>query len=113
MDPHRATYCGRIKCPEVAEFRLVRPPCLNGESRKVTRVQVRKRVKGLEDEARTWREKKKRSVMGMTRVRAVGFMDAPSTTESFFGTEPTVSGEGPKSAGRSGASLRTLLSVTS
>lgn len=99
MDPTRAMHCGRIKCPEVAEFRLVRPPCLNGESETVTRAEVRGRVKVLEDEARALRKKSGRSVMGMEQVKEMDFWVAPSSRESFFGTEPTVSGENAEERG--------------
>lgn len=33
-----------------------------------------------------------RAVMGMEKVSAVAFTDAPSSQEAFFGTEPTASG---------------------
>lgn len=92
-DSNRTMRCGRIKCPEFAEFRLVRPPSLNGESESATRAQVRKRVKILEDEARAERKENGRFVLGMKRAKLVDYMDAPSSREPFFGIEPVVSGE--------------------
>lgn len=92
-DSNRAVFCGRIKCPAVAEFRLVRPPCLNGESEACTRARVRKQVQGLEDKARQERKVAGLLVMGMERVKLVEYTDAPSTQDSYFGTEPEVSGE--------------------
>lgn len=96
VDPHRAMHCGRIKCPEIADFQLVRPPCLTEESDSVIRAQVREQVGELEEEARKQREAAERSVMGMELVKTVSFTDAPSSKESFFGTEPSVSGEDPE-----------------
>lgn len=93
MDPRRELYCGRIRCPEIASFELVRPPCLNGESAAATRAQVREQVREREEEARQWRDVNGRTVMGMEKARAVAFTDAPSSQEAFFGTEPTVSGK--------------------
>lgn len=93
MDPKRAEYCGRIACPEVASFRLVRPPCLNGEDEAKSRAQVRELVTELEDEARKIRESLGQGVMGMRRVRRVKYMASPSGREGFFGTVPEVSGD--------------------
>lgn len=96
MDPNRAMHCGRIKCPEVASFRLVRPPNLSGLSDTETRAQVRAQVKEMEDSARARRKEKAYSVMDMERVKEVHYTDAPSNHEFFFGTEPTVSDEDPE-----------------
>lgn len=88
----RSMHCGRIKCPEIAEFRLARPPCLNGESETDTRSHVREQVKALEDEARARREADSRAVLGMKRVKSVDYTEAPHSLEPFFGTVPMVSG---------------------
>lgn len=61
--------------------------CLNGESAALSRAEVRKQVGVIEEEAREWRE-----VMGMEKVSAVAFADAPSIQEALFGTEPAASG---------------------
>lgn len=99
VDSNRVIHCGRMKCPEVAELRLVRPQCLNGESETCTRARVRKQVQGLEDEARKERRVAGRSVMGMERVKQIQYTEAPSTQDPYFGTEPTVSGEDSEDRG--------------
>lgn len=94
-DPSRSMYCGRVTCPEVASFRLVRPPCLNGSSANATRVEVRKLVAELEGDARKKRSKARRPVLGMRRVKSFNFDAVPANSEDFFGGEPDVSGEDP------------------
>lgn len=96
MNPHRAEYCGRIKCPAVASFRLVRPPCIDGSSPEQARTQVRKQVRTFEQEAREQREALAIGVKGMKRVRKVRYYSSPSNREAHFETEPEVSGEDPE-----------------
>lgn len=91
----RELYCGRIKCPDVAEFRLTPPPALD-EPEPETRQRVRSQVKQFEDEAREQRKANNQSVLGMAKVRAMTYTSAPSTQEQYFGTVPTVSGEDPR-----------------
>lgn len=96
MDKTRAWYCGRIKCPAVASFRLFPPPGQSGDSSGAERAQVRKRIEALEIKARRERELKNRSVVGMKKVREVEYTDSPSNLEAFFETEPTVSASNPE-----------------
>lgn len=96
MNRARAEYCGRIKCPEVASFRLVRPPSMDGGSQKQTRTEVRTQIKALEQEAREKRDASNIGVKGMKRVRRVHHESKPSTQETHFETEPEVSGEDPE-----------------
>lgn len=95
MDPRREYYCGRIKCPEVAEFGLTCPPN-QGEAIRETRARVRGQVKLLEDEARAQRSAAERSVLGMEQARQLSPKSAPTNQEQYFGKEPTVSGQDPK-----------------
>lgn len=91
MEPHRAQYCGRTECPEVATLRLVRPPVAKDSSSAWVRSEVRRRVRALEYKARDKRDAKGRKVMGMKRVCKMPFRDAPTSRESYFTAEPSVS----------------------
>lgn len=84
MDPKRAEFCGRIACPEMASFRLVRSPCLNGGDEAKTRAEVRMLVAELEEDARKIREWLGQGVMGMRRVQRVNYMASPTGREGVL-----------------------------
>lgn len=66
IDPKRAESRGRMVCPKVARFRLVRPPCLNGGGEAETRAEVRERMTELEEEARKLRASLEQGIMART-----------------------------------------------
>lgn len=95
MNKERAMYCGRIKCPELAELKLIRPPCLDGASIKATRAKVRKQVKVFETQAQEERARTNRRVLGMAKVRSVHYKVAPCDQQKRFDSAPKVSSDLP------------------
>lgn len=93
VDKHRAHYCGRIKCPEIAEFHLVSPPCGNDCSAETTRALVRCRVQKFEEDARARRKAVGQRVLGMANVRARSYTASPTDPEKLLKAEPVVSSE--------------------
>lgn len=95
-DQNRAMYCGRIKCPTVARFRLFPLSRSPEDEPRNDRVETRDQIRALEVEARQRREKAMRRVVGMEKVKEVQYSASPSDLETWFETEPTVSASKPE-----------------
>jgi len=89
----RARYVGKSKLPEVAQFKLVRPPIRPELSDAELRAAIRAEVTKIENELIAQRRRTGRRVMGWKRVVAMHYLDIPNEKEEYFGVRPTFSGD--------------------
>jgi putative transposase len=89
----RARYAVKSKLPQVAHFKLVRPPIRPELSDAELRAAIRAEVTKVEDALIAERRRTGRQVMGWKRVVAKHYLEIPNGTEEYFGVRPTFSGD--------------------
>lgn len=72
---------------------------------------MRQLVKELEYAAKESRDEEGRTVMPMTLVRQMNFRDVPSSCETFFDAEPSVSGAAPETRKAEARELRAFCAM--